>query len=90
MSRLAHVDVADYAYHIINHSVVRMSIFNTDSLNIRNRASVNGSKVTTVSRGSLGTVIAGPTVADGHNWWHVSYDNGSNGWSAGDWLTKEE
>jgi len=61
-------------------------ISTTASLHIRNRASVNGSKVTTVSRGSLGTIIAGPTVADGHNWWHVSYDNGSNGWSVEDYL----
>jgi hypothetical protein len=46
----------------------------------------DATKLGTESIGSLGTVIGGPTTAGGHTWWQVSYDNGTSGWSIGDYL----
>ena len=36
----------------------------------------------------LGTVIGGPTVADGYTWWNINYDTGADGWSVEDYLDK--
>ena len=36
----------------------------------------------------MGTIIGGPTTADGYIWWQVNYDKNPDGWSAEDWLTK--
>jgi Purple acid Phosphatase, N-terminal domain len=37
----------------------------------------------TQSRLALGTVVAGPTVADdGERWWQIDFDSGARGWAA--------
>ena len=60
----------------------------TSMLRVRSAAGVNASWVNNVTGGTLGTVVNGPMYADGYTWWHVTYDNGTSGWSAGNWLAK--
>ncbi len=53
----------------------------TDNLNVRATASTTGTLITTKPLGSVGTVNAGPTVANGFMWWNIIWDTGSQGWS---------
>jgi hypothetical protein len=61
-------------------------IVTTANLNVRNSASVSGSKLSTELIGSLGTVTSGPTTAGGYTWWQITYDNAMTGWSVGNYL----
>ena len=36
--------------------------------------------------GALGTVQFGPSYADGHWWWYVTFENAPSGWVAEDFL----
>ena len=47
----------------------------------RNTASTGGTILQVHSAGELGTVIGGPTSANGCTWWNINYDTGSDGWS---------
>jgi hypothetical protein len=38
--------------------------------------------------GAKGTVIGGPTKANGYTWWNIKYDTGADGWSVENYLTK--
>ncbi|MDO8469456.1 MAG: hypothetical protein Q7S84_00355 [bacterium] len=40
--------------------------------------------------GSQGTVIAGPTLANGYTWWQIDYDAAPDGWSVGKYLVQEQ
>ena len=60
----------------------------TANLNVRATASASGTLLGTQTTGALGTVIGGPTIADGFTWWNINYDTGADGWSAEDFLTK--
>ena len=61
-------------------------VVTTANLNVRQSASASATKLGTESVGSLGTVIGGPTSANGRTWWQVSYDNGISGWSISTYL----
>lgn len=56
------------------------------NVNVRATASSSGTLLGTQTTGNLGTVVSGPTVADGFNWWNVNYDTGVDGWSTEDFL----
>lgn len=54
----------------------------TSVVNVRATPSVGGVLLGTQAAGLLGTVIGGPTSADGYTWWQINYDTGADGWSA--------
>ena len=58
----------------------------TTGLNVRTEPGTSGSKITTMAAGSTGTVLDGPVSAEGYVWWRISYDDGTTGWSADNWL----
>lgn len=41
-----------------------------------------------MSAGTTGTVIGGPTAANGYNWWNVRLTNGTVGWCVENWMEK--
>ncbi|MEK7187296.1 MAG: Ig-like domain-containing protein [Patescibacteria group bacterium] len=49
-------------------------------LSVRSTASLSGTVLGTQAVNAVGTVIGGPTVADGFTWWNVDYDSGVDGW----------
>jgi hypothetical protein len=55
----------------------------TRDLEVRNSSSTSATLLSTESLESRGTVVGGPTSANGFVWWQVSYDSGSTGWSDG-------
>lgn len=64
-----------------------LNIFASQAVNVRNNPSTGGSSViATKERGQLGMVLAGPTVADGYDWYQVRWLGGPDGWSAKDFL----
>ncbi len=60
----------------------------TESLNMRSAASTSASVVARLSAGVTGTVLAGPTSADGYQWYRIQTSSGT-GWAAQDWLQKQ-
>ena len=60
----------------------------TANLNVRASASANGTLLGNQSQGSLGTLVGGPTIADGYIWWNINYDTGVDGWSVQDYIAK--
>ena len=62
----------------------------SQSTNLRSSASTAGSVVTTMGVGATGTVIGGPTSANGYIWWNVRLSNGTTGWSIENWLVKTD
>jgi len=58
----------------------------TANLNVRSSPSTSGTLLGTQPTGSLGTVIGGPTFADGFWWWQIDYDVAPDGWSVEDFL----
>src|SRR3989344_4535571 len=58
----------------------------TANLNVRSTA--NGTLVGTAPKGTQGTVVGGPVVAGGLNWWNINYSSGADGWSAENYLIK--
>lgn len=67
---------------------LRDRVQTTDILRVRAAASASASLINNVAAFSQGTVVDGPQYADGYTWWHVTYDNGTSGWSAENWLNK--
>jgi len=57
-------------------------------LNVRATASITGTKLGTQSVGALGTIVSGPTSANGYTWWKINYDTGADGWSIAPYLSK--
>lgn len=63
----------------------------TGSLQVRQSPGTNARKnkvLGTQPFSAQGTVISGPTVADGYTWYNIDYDTGVDGWSVQDYLTK--
>jgi hypothetical protein len=58
----------------------------TAVLNVRSTPSLSGALLGTQTLGALGTVIGGPTYADGYHWWQINYDSGVDGWSVENYL----
>lgn len=56
------------------------------NLNIRSTPSSAGTLLGTQALGSLGTIISGPTVASGSNWWNVNFDSGVDGYAVENYL----
>lgn len=57
-------------------------------LNVRSTPSTSGTLLGSQPIGVLGTVVGGPTAANGFNWWNINFDSGADGWSVEDNLTK--
>jgi len=60
----------------------------TDTVRVRSGAGTKYSWVNNISAYTQGAVINGPRTADGYTWWHITYDNGTSGWSVNNWLNK--
>lgn len=52
----------------------------TSSLNVRSKANTKGSLLCVQPAGRQGTIISGPTNANGYTWWKVNFDTGCDGW----------
>jgi chitodextrinase len=59
-----------------------------ENVNVRSCASVSCDKLGTQSAGITGIVAGGPATADGHTWWNINYNSGTDGWSSGTYLQK--
>lgn len=61
-------------------------VFTTDNLNVREDPGLNFAVLDTMPKNTLGKALEGPTQSDGYSWWRVIYEDGTEGWSAQDWL----
>src|SRR3989344_653295 len=69
---------------------VRVNTTVNTSLNVRASGSTSAAISCTQPSGSLGTVtVDSPVTANGYTWWNINYDNGCDGWSAGNYLVKD-
>ena len=60
----------------------------TDTLNLRSSASTSGSIIAQLPAGTTGTVLGGPTNANGYTWYQFKTSGGTSGWGVQDWLEK--
>lgn len=60
----------------------------TETLNMRSGAGTGYGIVATLSAGTTGTVIGGPSSANGYTWWQVQVSGGGSGWVVSNWITK--
>src|SRR3989344_3240732 len=92
IDKLGSVTNASYTVTAPPISSTKFSIGNTvqttTTVNVRQTASATGTLLGTQTTGVQGTVVAGPTYADGFHWWQVNYNSGVDGWSAEDFLVK--
>lgn len=61
-------------------------VFTTDNLNVRSGPGLNFAVLDTMPKNTLGEILEGPTQSDGYSWWRITYEDGTDGWSAQDWL----
>jgi uncharacterized protein YgiM (DUF1202 family) len=61
-------------------------VVNTDALNVRGSAGLNGRVVHVATSGMTGTVKDGPKSADAYVWYRVTFDAGPTGWVAAEFL----
>lgn len=61
----------------------------TDGINLRETPSTDGTRVTILYRNDTGTVLDGPTEADGHVWYQLETSQGT-GWGVGRYLSIDE
>jgi len=61
------------------------TVITTDGINLRESASLSSDSVELVNAGTLGTILDGPTTADGYDWYQVDFD-GVSGYAAGEFL----
>jgi hypothetical protein len=52
--------------------------------NVRASGALSGTLLGVQTKGSPGTIVSGPIVADNITWWQVNFDSGTDGWSGGD------
>jgi uncharacterized protein YgiM (DUF1202 family) len=64
---------------------VDQTVITTDGINLRDSASTSGTIVEVVNEGTEGTILGGPSSADGYNWYQVDFD-GVTGYAAGEFL----
>lgn len=58
----------------------------TARLAVRATPDKSGSKLGTEAKKAKGTIIGGPTSANGYIWWDINWDNGLSGWSIQNYL----
>jgi len=58
----------------------------TANVNVRTGPSLASRSLAVSIVGTQGTVIGGPTSADGYIWWEISFIGGINGWTVGNYL----
>jgi uncharacterized protein YgiM (DUF1202 family) len=56
-------------------------------VNMRSRAGLSGSVFMTLANGSTVTVLLGPVLVDGFNWYKISFGSELPGWVAGDFFS---
>jgi uncharacterized protein YraI len=61
----------------------------TDGINLRATPAADGDRIAILYRNSTGTVIEGPTEADGYVWYQLETSLGT-GWSVGRYLSRDE
>ncbi|MDO8520546.1 MAG: SH3 domain-containing protein [bacterium] len=61
----------------------------TATVNVRSTPSTSGVLLGTQATGAQGTVVGGPTAANGYDWWQVNYDDAPDGWSVENFLQKQ-
>jgi hypothetical protein len=66
-------------------AVVRV-VLTTDCVNVRSAPNLNSTVLHCEAAGTRGTVISGPTVADGYSFYYIRYADSHTGWSAGKYL----
>src|SRR3989344_5196547 len=92
IDKLGSVTNASYTVAAAPTPSTKFSIGNTvqttTTVNVRQTASATGTLLGTQTTGVQGTVVAGPTYADGFHWWQINYNTGADGWSAEDFLVK--
>jgi uncharacterized protein YgiM (DUF1202 family) len=59
----------------------------TDGINLRESPGLSGASVTVIYNGTEGTIIDGPSQADGYSWVHLETTKGS-GWGVSAYLTR--
>jgi len=62
----------------------------TQSTNLRASGTTSASVLVTMSDGTTGTVIGGPTSANGYVWWNVRLSSGTTGWCIENWLEETD
>jgi uncharacterized protein YgiM (DUF1202 family) len=63
------------------------TVRSTSSVNFRTSPSLSGGLLRTLSAGTSGTVLAGPTSANGYLWYQLQI-SGVTGWAAGEFFVK--
>ncbi len=71
-----------------NKFVVGDTIRVTEAINFRSSAGTSGSIISQLAAGTTGTVVGGPTVANGYTWYQFRTSGGTTGWGVQDWLEK--
>lgn len=65
---------------------VGQQVQTTDRVRARAIAGSGGDTLKVMPAGAQGTILGGPVNRDGVAWWQVEYEDGTRGWSAGNWL----
>jgi uncharacterized protein YgiM (DUF1202 family) len=61
----------------------------TERMNLRASAGTSASVVTILQVGVTGTVLAGPSTANGYTWWRIQTSAGT-GWAVQDWMLETD
>ena len=60
---------------------------NDDGVNLRSGPGTANGVIATYDAGTTATVVRGPTLATGHQWYEIDVADGSRGWMAAEFLT---
>lgn len=64
-------------------------VINPGSLNLRTEPTTSSTVIALMSSGTIGSVLAGPTSANGYSWYQINTSYGT-GWAAGELLDEYE
>lgn len=64
------------------------SIKTTTNVNVRDQSGMSSAVVATKPANTRGTITDGPQPADNYIWWKIRFDDGTEGWSAENYLEK--
>lgn len=67
-------------------STAQVTGTNSRGLRMRSGPGLGEPTLKVIAEGALVQVLAGPTEADGYQWYQIKDDTGAEGWAAGDWL----